>query len=105
MRFCGGFLRRQQLSCPKKRHQTSTAAGQSVGSALLAVDDTDRDPALQTGFTEHLEGLDRGPGGGDDILQEAHALAGLEDALDPVCGPVLLRLECRIAVCVVDREE
>ena len=38
MRLCGGFLRREQLSCPKKRHETDATARESVRSALLAVD-------------------------------------------------------------------
>ena len=89
--FCGGFLRRQQLSCPKKRHKTGSAARQSVGSALLAVEHADRDSALQAGFADGIEGLDDGSAGGDDVLYEAHALPRLEDAFEAVRRAVLLR--------------
>src|SRR5262245_40358979 len=92
MRFCGGFLRRQQLSCPKKGHKTGSAARQSVGSALLAIEHADRDPALQTGLADGLERLDQRPAGRDDILDEADALARRERALDAVRCPVPLRL-------------
>ena len=91
MRFCGGFLRRQQLSCPKKGHKTGSAARQSVRSTLLAIEHADRDPALQTGFADGIEGLDDGSARGDDVLHEADALARLEHAFEPVRGPVLLR--------------
>src|SRR4029453_9063012 len=93
MRFCGGFLRRQQLSCPKKGHKTGSAARQSGGSALPAVEHADRDSALQAGFADGIERLDDGPAGGDDVFHEAHALARLEDAFEAVRGAVLL---CRL---------
>ena len=79
MRFCGGFLHRQQLSCPKKGHKAGSAARQSVGSALLAVEHADRDSAFQAGFADGIERLDDGAAGGDDVLYEAHALARLEE--------------------------
>src|SRR6478609_10540035 len=91
MRLCGGFLRREQLSCPKQRHETGSTARESVRSALLAIEHTDRDPALQTGFADGVEGLHDGPAGGDDVLDEAHALARFEDAFEAIRGPVLLR--------------
>ena len=36
MRFCGGFLRWEQVSCPKQGHKTHSAASESVRTALLA---------------------------------------------------------------------
>jgi hypothetical protein len=92
MRFCGGFLRSKQLSCPKKGHKTGSATRESVHSALLAIDHADRDLALETGLAKRLESLDGGPAGRDDILDEADALARFVDPFQAVRGPVLLRL-------------
>ena len=63
---------------------------ESVDSALLAVDDADRISALETGRAERLDGLRGGASGGDDVLDQAHALAGLEGAFEPVAGAVVL---------------
>ena len=92
MRFCGGFLCREQVYCPKKGHKTGSTAGESVDSALLAIDHTDGDPALQTGLPERLESLNRGSSRGDDVLDEADALAWFEDPFQAIRSPVLLRL-------------
>src|SRR2546423_9248448 len=92
MRFCGGFLRREQVSCPKKGPKPGSPASESVHSALLAIDHADCNPALQAGFAKGLERLDGSPAGGDDVLDEAHALASFEDPLQSVRGPVLLCL-------------
>src|SRR6186997_1438087 len=90
MRFCGGFRRRQQVSCPKQGHETGSTARQSVDPALLAIDHADRDSALQTGFANRIQSLDGGSAGGDDVLDEADTLTRLERSLEPVRGSVLL---------------
>src|SRR5712691_3339536 len=41
MRFCGGFLRLEQVSCPEKGPQTDGVAREGVRSALLAIDHAD----------------------------------------------------------------
>ena len=160
MRLCGGFLRREQVSCPKQGHETGSTARESVRSALLAVEHADRDSALQARFSQSVERPYDRAARGDDVLHEAHAIAGpelgavalaaaaslssgvpflivrksakdygtsnrLEGVFEPgerVClvedvvttGGALIEaldavreagLECRIAVCVVDREE
>ncbi len=92
MRFCGGFLGRKPLSCPKKGHETGSAARESVGSALLAIDHADCDPALETGLAKGVERLDGGSAGRDDVLDEADPLARLVRAFEAVRRPVLLRL-------------
>src|SRR3954453_17119692 len=90
MRFCGGFLRREQVSCPKQGHQTGSFSSQSVRSALLAIDRADRDSALETGLADRVERLDQGAARRDNILDEAYPLALLEHALEPVRRPVVL---------------
>src|SRR5438874_8454461 len=92
MRFCGGFLRNKQVSCPKKGHKTGPAARQSVDSALLAIDHADCDSALETGLPERVERLDGRTAGRDDVLDQAHPLARFEGPFQPIRGPVLLRL-------------
>src|SRR5688572_8478679 len=92
MRFCGGFLGRKPLSCPKKGHETGSTARQSVGSALLAIDHADRDSALQAGLAKGVERLDGGSARGDDVLDEADSLARLVGSFEAVCRPVVLRL-------------
>ena len=90
MRVCGGFLDRKPLSCPKGAPDGS-AAGQSVGSALLPIDHADRDSALQAGFAKTVERLDRGAARGDDVLDEQTRSPG---SYAPRGGPhrVVLRL-------------
>ena len=92
MRFCGGFLARKPLSCPKKGHETGSAPRESVDSALLAIDHADCDSALEAGLTQGVERLDGGSAGGDDVLHEADPLAGLVGAFEAIGGAVLLRL-------------
>src|ERR671925_2352908 len=90
MRFCGGFLGRNQLACPKKRAETDAVARQFVASAFPAIADADRRAALGAGSAKRLNGLDRGPARRDDVLDEADPLARLEGSLDAVARPVLL---------------
>src|SRR6478672_9754224 len=66
---------------------------ESVDSALLPVDHADRISALETGRAEGLDGLPGRPSGGDNVLDQADAVAHLEPTLEPVVGAVaLLRL-------------
>src|SRR5688500_3316952 len=92
MRFCGGFRRFDELCCPKQRNQPGRAAGESVGSTLLAVDNADDRPALQTGLPERPESRRGGAAGGDDVLDQADELTRLERPFEPVARPVVLRL-------------
>src|SRR6476659_10722746 len=66
-------------------------ARQLVDAALLAVDDADRVGYTQSGVSERLDRLDRGPARGDDVLDQADALALLVHALQLLRRPVLLR--------------
>jgi hypothetical protein len=91
MRFCGGFVCGKQLSCPKKGHETGSAARESVHSSFLPIDDTDHDSALETGLAKNLECLDGSTAGGDDVLDEADPIAGFPGSFEPVRGSVLLR--------------
>ena len=92
MRFCGTFCRSEQLGRPKQRPQPDAEARERVRPALLAVDHADRRAALETGLPQGLDASTARPAGGDDVLDEADALARLEDALEPVGRAVLLRL-------------
>ena len=64
---------------------------QFVAAALLPIDHADGRFARQTGLAERLDGVQRGPAGGDHVLEQADPLALLEDAFEPVGGAVLLR--------------
>ena len=92
MRFCCTFRRRSELSCPKQRNQAGRAAREAVRSALFAVDYTDGSSALETGLTKGFDGGDRGPSGGDNVLDQTDPLTGLEGAFEAVGGAVLLGL-------------
>src|SRR5262245_41541427 len=67
-------------------------ACEGVHTALLAVDDTDRCPALETRFAKGSNRLRESPAGGDDVLDHTHPLSLLERSLDAVRRPVLLGL-------------
>ena len=92
MRFCGGFLALEQVSCPEKGSQTHGVARKSVGSALLPVDHTDGRADDETGLTDRRDRLDERSARGHDVLDQAHELAFLERALEPIRGAVGLRL-------------
>jgi hypothetical protein len=91
MRFCGSFVRLQNLARTENRPQAHRVARQSIGSALLAVDDTDGRTHRQTGRAERRNGLQQRPSGRDDVLDQAHAVALVVRAFDPVRGAVFLR--------------
>src|SRR6478672_12260508 len=92
MRFCGGFLAFQQVCCPEKGAQADGVTREGVGSALLPIDHADSRPDDETGLADGRDRLDERPSRGHDVLDEAHELALLEGALEPVCGAVGLRL-------------
>src|SRR5579862_134301 len=92
MRFCGAFRLRQKLSCPEDGPKTHRTPGQGVRAALFAVDDTDRRLHPEAGIAQGLDRVEERAAGGDDVLDEAHELALLERAFQPVAGAVLLRL-------------
>ena len=72
---CGTFRGTYQLSCPEKRPQTDPVAGELVDSALLAINDADSGSTLQAGQPKGLDRRHCSPARGDDVLDEAHALA------------------------------
>src|SRR5258707_11133009 len=92
MRLCCAFRRLEQFPCPEERPKTHREPGESVRPTLLAIDDADRRPALEPCLAERVDSLDRSSARGDDVLDEADALARFEDALEPVAGSVALRL-------------
>src|SRR5438132_10533436 len=92
MRLRGGFFHLQELGRAKERPQAYSVAGERVDSALLAIDDTDCVSALEAGPAQGQHRLEGGPARGDDVLDEAHLLARLEDAFEAVAGAVGLGL-------------
>src|SRR6188768_3082567 len=67
-------------------------ARERVHTALLAVDDTDGRPALQTYLADGANRPRERTAGRHDVLDQADTLSFLERTLDPVRGPVLLGL-------------
>src|SRR6266508_4785323 len=92
MRFCCTFSAFGELGRAKKGLEPHADARERVYSPLLAVDDAQGRTALQAGLAKRLHSADRRASGRDDVLDEADALARIEDALDPLRSPVLLRL-------------
>src|SRR5580692_722896 len=74
----------------EERTEADGGARERIGAAFVAVDDANHGRYDQSGLPEHLDGLERGAAGGDDVLDQADALSWLEDSLDPVAGAVLL---------------
>src|SRR5215217_1008337 len=91
MRFCGGFLRRKQVSCPKQGYKAYSSASESVGSTLLAIQHADCNSALQTCLADGVDGLDQRSARRNHVLDQAHAVTRIEHALEPIRGSVLLR--------------
>src|SRR6476620_1610096 len=89
MRLCGTF---PELRAREERAEAHRDAGERVDPSLLAVDHANRVRHTQSGLAERLDGLDCRPAGGDDVLDEADAVAVLEGALDAIGRPVLLGL-------------
>src|SRR5207244_3167045 len=92
MPFLRGFCKPYQLRGPKQGPQPHRDTGESVHSTLLTIDDADGRPAGQPGLTERLDRGNRSAARGDHVLDEADAFAVLEDALEAVCGAVVLGL-------------
>src|SRR6516165_703438 len=92
MRICGGFGGLEQLGGGEKRAQADGVTRERVGPSLLPIDHADGRSHLQAGLPESRDGLERGPAGGDDVLDQADELARLEHSLDPVRRAVLLGL-------------
>src|SRR5205823_10212786 len=67
MRFCGGFLPLEQVSCPEKRPQTYRLARESVGSTLLAIDDTDGRTDDETHVPDYADGLEERSTGSHNV--------------------------------------
>src|SRR5439155_23184357 len=87
MRFCGTF---PQLGAGEEGAQPDGGAREGVHTALLAIDDANRVGDTHSRLAEGLDGLDRGAPAGDDLLDEANAVAVLVRALDPLRGALLL---------------
>ena len=87
---CGVGRRTRDLRGEQERPEPDRRPRERVGAALLAVDDADDRRDVEPGLAERLDRLERRAAGGDDVLDEADALAGLEDALDPVARAVVL---------------
>src|SRR5262249_42073953 len=82
----------EQLPGAKERTKSDRVARERVCSALLAVDDAHRGRHDEPRMTQRLDRLEQRAPGGDDVLDEADALAVLVRPLEPVAGAVLLRL-------------
>jgi hypothetical protein len=87
MRFCGTF---PQLRAGEEGAQADGGPCERVDTSLFAVDHANSVGDTQSGLAKRFDGLDRGSARGDDVLDEADAIAVVEGALDPVCGAVLL---------------
>src|SRR5687768_10832747 len=92
MRFCGSFSHRHELARKEQRPQIHLVTGKSLAPALLPIDHADRGSALETRLAQGCDGLQRAASGRDDVLDDAHAFAGLEFPLDSPGRPVGLRL-------------
>src|SRR3712207_5732881 len=92
MRVSGTFSSIEQLGRPKQRGQTHRLPRERVDSSLLAIDHAHRVAALETGRPERVHGGERGAARGDDVLDEADALTGVEEPLEAVRRAVALRL-------------
>src|SRR5215468_1446741 len=86
MRICGGFGGPEQLGSGEERAQAYGVTRERVGPSLLSIDHADGRSHLEAGLPESGHGLERGPSGGHDVLDQADELARLEDALDAVRG-------------------
>src|SRR2546423_4555106 len=83
---------RKQLGRAEERPETDGVTGERIGAALLSIDHANGRPADETRLPKRLYGPHRRAGRGDDVLDEAHLLALLEDALEPLGRAVALRL-------------
>src|SRR5579862_5814604 len=86
MRARAGF---PDLGGPQKRSEPDGGASERVGSSFLTVDDANDRRYDESRLPQHLDRLESGAAGGDDVLDHADALAGLEQPLDPVAGAVV----------------
>src|SRR5436309_8550937 len=82
MRFCGGFLALQQVPGPEKGPQTDGVARESVGPALLSVDDTDGGPHHEPGFADRRDRVDERASRRHDVPDQAHLLGPLQAAVE-----------------------
>ena len=73
MRICGRSSRSSEAR--KSGRSRTRVARELVDAALLAVDDADRVRHPQARLAQRLDRLDRRAAGGDDVLDEADALA------------------------------
>src|SRR2546426_12742716 len=92
MRFCGAFYAFREVRDPEKCPQTDTFAPEGIRTAFFPVDEADGIAHLEPGFPQRLDGCDSSAAGGHHVLDEAHALALLEGALEPLGRPVVLGL-------------
>ena len=90
MRFCGTFCGISDVARTENRSQLHRFAGQSGAAALFAVDDADRRPHRQAGFTQCCDRIEQRSSGGDHVLHEAHALSFFVGAFEAIRGAVLL---------------
>src|SRR3954469_12808315 len=76
------FALREQLARAKERPKTHGMACQSVGSALLAIDDTDGRVHDEACAAQRLERVEERSTGRHDVLDETHAFAVLVRPLE-----------------------
>src|SRR5215475_8774819 len=72
MRFCGGFLALEQISCPEKGPQADGVTRESVRPALLPIDHTDCRTDDETGVAHGSDRLHERPTRGHDVLHQTH---------------------------------
>src|SRR3712207_3081973 len=80
------------VACAEKGVQPDCVTRERVRPPLVAVDHAARAPAREAALPQSLHRRYRRPARGHDVLDEAHALARGERALDPTLGPVPLRV-------------
>src|SRR4051794_31440047 len=94
MRFCGSFVRFENLARTENRPEPDGVPRERVRPALLAVDDADGRPHRQARVAQPLNSGQERPARGDHVLDQADAITGGVRTLDAIRGAVIL---CRLA--------
>src|SRR5579859_368689 len=92
MRFCGAFHPGQELSGPENGEKPYRFPCERLVSALFAVDDADGGGDDEARGAQRVDRCEQRAARGDDVLDEAHGLAGFVGPFEPLAGAVLLRL-------------
>src|SRR5579862_2817398 len=92
MRFCGAFEALEELPRAEDRTEPDGPPREGVRAPFLAVDDAHGGVHDEARGAQRVDGIEQRAARGDDVLDEAEALAVVVRSFDPVAGSVLLRL-------------